>query len=404
VWGTPVAPRLPSRRIESTCKPAKRNPAGSRLAGLACVVTDYAARHPMVRAKGKYAANGRPASTSSISLKVLAEHLGLSSATVSLVINRSPGAKSIPASTQERVRAAARELNYRPNLMARSLRQKRSFTIGVLVPEVSEGYAALVLSGIEDHLLQEGYFYFVVSHRHRADLIEEYPSLLQQRAVEGIIAVDTVLTAPSELPAVAISGHREVEGVTNIILDHNLAAQLALEHLQKSGHTRIAMIKGQEFSSDTEIRWRALHCVATQLGIDIHEQLTIQLEGDSPSPEVGYGVTRKLLERGVPFTALLAFNDISAIGAIQALRESGKRVPEDVSVVGFDDIQSAAYQNPGLTTVRQPLRQMGVIAAETLLTRVNSPRQSDYPKEIVVKPEFIVRASTAIAAPTVTVS
>jgi DNA-binding LacI/PurR family transcriptional regulator len=343
----------------------------------------------MVRAKGNYAANGRPAGTSSISLKELAEHLGLSSATVSLVINRSPGAKSIPASTQERVRAAARELNYRPNLMARSLRQKRSFTIGVLVPEVSEGYAALVLSGIEDHLLQEGYFYFVVSHRHRADLIEEYPSLL---------------TAPSELPAVAISGHREVAGVTNIILDHNLAAQLALEHLQKSGHTRIAMIKGQDFSSDTEIRWRALHCVATQLGINIHEQLTIQLEGDSPSPEVGYGVTRKLLERGVPFTALFAFNDISAIGAIQALRESGKRVPEDVSVVGFDDIQSAAYQHPGLTTVRQPLRQMGVIAAETLLTRVNSPRQSDYPKEIVVKPELIVRASTAIAAPTITVS
>src|SRR6202008_3524823 len=139
------------------------------------------------------------------SLKALAEHLGLSSATVSLVINRSPGAKSIPESTQERVRRAARELNYRPNLMARSLRQKRSFIIGVIVPEVSEGYAATVLSGIEDHLLQEGYFYFVVSHRHRRDLIEEYPSLLQQRAVEGIIAVDTHLTEPPSLPTVAIS-------------------------------------------------------------------------------------------------------------------------------------------------------------------------------------------------------
>src|SRR5499427_10773819 len=108
-----------------------------------------------------------------VSLKALAEHLGLSSATVSLVINRSPAAKSIPHATQERVRQAARELNYRPNLMARSLRQKRSFTIGVIVPEVSEGYAATVLSGIEDHLLQEGYFYFVVSHRHRRDLINE---------------------------------------------------------------------------------------------------------------------------------------------------------------------------------------------------------------------------------------
>jgi LacI family transcriptional regulator len=349
----------------------------------------------MVRSKGNQASHRPSIGTPTISLKELAAHLGLSSATISLVINRSPGAKSIPLATQERVREAARELNYRPNLMARSLRQKRSFTIGVVVPEVSEGYAALVLSGIEDYLLQEGYFYFVVSHRHRSDLIEEYPSLLQQRAVEGIIAVDTVLTGSLLIPAVAISGHSEVRGVTNIVLDHNLAAHLALDHLQKSGHTRIALIKGQDFSSDTEIRWRAVHYVAEKLGIVIHDKLTIQLDGDSPSPEVGYGVTRKLLERREPFSALFAFNDISAIGAIQALREFGKRVPEDVSVVGFDDIQSAAYQNPGLTTVRQPLRQMGVIAAETLLARVNSPRQSDYPKEIIVKPELIIRASTS---------
>ena len=337
--------------------------------------------------------------TGAISLKELAAHLGLSSATVSLVINRSPGAKSIPVATQERVRQAARELNYRPNLMARSLRQKRSFTIGVIVPEVSEGYAALVLSGIEDHLLQEGYFYFVVSHRHRGDLITEYPSLLQQRAVEGIIAVDTVLDESSSLPVVAISGHRKVAGVTNIVLDHLLAAHLALEHLKKLGHTRIAMIKGQDFSSDTEIRWSALHSVAKQLGIAINERLTVQLDSDSPSPEVGYAVTRKILERNEPFTALFAFNDISAIGAIQALRESGKRVPQDVSVVGFDDIQSAAYQNPALTTVRQPLRQMGVIAAETLLSRVNSSRPAEYPPEIVVKPELIVRSTTASCTP-----
>lgn len=349
----------------------------------------------MIRLRKDRAGTGPAASSTSISLKELAEHLGLSSATISLVINRSPGAKSIPPATQERVRKAARELNYRPNLMARSLRQKRSFTVGVLVPEVSEGYAAMVLSGIEDHLLQEGYFYFVMSHRHRRDLIDEYPFLLQQRAVEGIIAVDTLLTEPPALPVVAISGHRDVPGVTNIILDHNLAVHLALEHLQKLGHSKIATIKGQDFSSDTEIRWRALHAVAKQLGITISERLSVQLDRDSPSPEIGCAVTRRLLEGGEPFTALVAFNDISAIGAIQALRESGKRVPEDVSVVGFDDIQSAAYQNPGLTTVRQPLRQMGVVAAETLLQRINSPARNSYRKEIVLKPELVVRGTTA---------
>jgi LacI family transcriptional regulator len=141
-----------------------------------------------------------------------------------------------------------------------------------------------------------------------------------------------------------------------------------------------------------------LHCVAGQLGIKIREELTAQLDDDSPSPQVGYNVTRKLLESGEIFTALFAFNDISAIGAIQALREFGKRVPEDVSVIGFDDIQSAAYQNPSLTTVRQPLRHMGVIAAETILERINSPRERSYPKEIVVEPELIVRGTTMAEA------
>lgn len=336
---------------------------------------------------------GHPAQT--VSLKFLAEHLGLSPATVSLVINRSPAAKSIPHRTQERIRAAARELNYRPNFMARSLRAQRSFTIGVVVPEISEGYAALVLSGVEDHLLEEGYFYFVVSHRHRADLIDEYPRLLQQRAVEGLIAVDTACHEGVNIPVVAVSGHREIPGVTNIALNHLRATRLAIEHLTDLGHRKIAFIKGQEFSSDTEVRWEAVRGAAKELNLEINERLVGQLEGESPSPELGYQVTRNILATGEPFTALFAFNDISAIGAIRALREAGRRVPEDVSVVGFDDIQSAAFQNPALTTVRQPLRQMGIIAAETLLRRINAPSKAPYPKSIHVEPELIVRETTA---------
>jgi len=344
---------------------------------------------------------GAKSSVPPVSLKSLAEHLQLSPATVSLVINRSPAAKSIPQRTQERVRAAARELNYRPNFMARSLRAQRSFTIGVVVPEISEGYAALVMSGIEDHLLQEGYFYFVVSHRHRNDLIEEYPRLLQQRAVEGLIAVDTACQEGVPIPVVAVSGHRELPGVTNIVLNHARAARLAIEHLAQLGHRKIAFIKGQAFSSDTQVRWDAVRHAAQQMNLPVDDRLVGQLEGESSSPELGYEVTRKLLRADGSFTALFAFNDISAIGAIRALREAGRRIPEDVSVVGFDDIQSAAFQNPGLTTVRQPLRQMGVIAAETLLRRINASPNSPYPKSITIEPELIVRASTALAVKTV---
>jgi DNA-binding LacI/PurR family transcriptional regulator len=362
-------------------------------AGPVCETTQSDTRMP----RPKSGAAPRKPSGQSVSLKSLAEHLGLSKAAVSFVINRSPAAKSIPQRTQELIRKAARELNYRPNHLARSLRQQRSYTIGVVVPEISEGYAALVMSGIEDHLLQEGYFYFVVSHRHREELIEEYPHLLQQRAVEGLIAVDTALSQGAQVPVVAVSGHRDVPGVTNIVLDHARAAMLAVEHLAKLGHRRIAFIKGQEFSSDTAVRWDSVRAAAAELGIEIKDRLVVQLEGESSSPELGYLVTRKLLASGERFTALFAFNDISAIGAIQALREAGRRIPEDVSVVGFDDIQSAAYQNPGLTTVRQPLRQMGVLAAETVLQRINAPVKQPYPKEIVVEPALIVRGSTGPA-------
>ena len=351
----------------------------------------------MPRPKSGTASRAHKASGQGVSLKSLAEHLGLSQAAVSLVINRSPGAKSIPHRTQELIRKAARELNYRPNHLARSLRQQRSYTIGVVVPEISEGYAALVMSGIEDHLLQEGYFYFVVSHRHRDELIEEYPLLLQQRAVEGLIAVDTAITSAAQVPTVAVSGHRELPGVTNIVLDHARAAALAMEHLTNLGHRQMAFIKGQAFSSDTAIRWESVRNAAQEVGVRINEGLVGQLEGESSSPELGYQVAKKLLASGENFTALFAFNDISAIGAIQALREAGRRIPQDVSVVGFDDIQSAAFQNPALTTVRQPLREMGMLAAETLLRRISAPHEADYPKEIVVQPELICRASTAAA-------
>jgi LacI family transcriptional regulator len=329
-----------------------------------------------------------------VSLKELAEHLSLSPATVSLVINRSPVADSIPQETKDRVFAAVKKYKYRPNFFARSLRARRSFTIGVIVPEVSDGYSASVMRGVEDHLLQEGYFYFVVSHRHRADLIDEYPRLFVERAVDGLIAVDTPWQLSLKVPVVTVSGHNQVKGVTNVVLDHVRAAQLAMKHLAELGHRQIAFIKGQEFSSDTEVRWANIEKAARQFNLPINAKLVVQLEGDSPSPELGYYATRKLLGSRQPFTALFAFNDISAMGAIRALREAKRQVPKEVSVVGFDDIQSAAYQNPPLTTVRQPLREMGRIAAETLLQRIRDSA-SRYAGEIMVEPELMVRETTS---------
>ena len=328
-----------------------------------------------------------------MSLKKLAEHLDLSPATVSLVINRSSVADSIPQDTKDRIFAAARKFKYRANFFARSLRTQRSFTIGVIVPEVSDGYSASVMSGVEDYLLQEGYFYFVASHRHRADLIDEYPRMFLERSVDGLIAVDTPWHLNLSVPVVTVSGHNEVKGVTNIVLNHQRAAELALKHLFHLGHRHIAFMKGQEFSSDTEVRWSNIERIAQQVGLEIDPRLVTQLEGDSPSPQVGYMAAKILLASRIPFSALFAFNDISAMGAIRALREADKNVPEDVSVMGFDDIQSAAFQNPGLTTVRQPLREMGRAAAEILLKRINRPG-SELRGQHVVEPELVIRETT----------
>src|SRR5579885_2975616 len=227
---------------------------------------------PVPEEKGKDAPmaprkRDRESSDRPVSLKILADYLGLCPATVSVVLNNVPG-RSIPQETRERVRAAARKFNYQPSLLARSLRKRRTFTVGVLVPELSDGYHTLVMSGIGDHLMREGYFYFSAHHRHKPDLVDEYPRLLMGRGAAGI----------------------------------------------------------------------------------------------------------------------------TAIGAIRALRDANLRVPEDVSVIGFDDINVAAYHTPRLTTIRQPLHDMGEIAARILLQRLQGFK--NYPEEFAVPPELIIRETT----------
>src|SRR5215470_7560632 len=149
---------------------------------------------------------------STVGLKELADYLGLAPATVSLVINGSSVADTIAPDTKKAILAAARKFNYRPNFFARCLRTRRSFTIGVMVPEVSEGYNVTVLGGIEDHLVQAGYFYFVASHHFRQDLIEEYAQLFQHRSVDGLIAVCTPWNLNLSIPVATISSHHSIPG------------------------------------------------------------------------------------------------------------------------------------------------------------------------------------------------
>ncbi|MGH9588483.1 MAG: LacI family DNA-binding transcriptional regulator [Acidobacteriaceae bacterium] len=332
-----------------------------------------------------------------VSLKHLAAHLGLNPATVSVVLNDVPG-RTIPQVTRDRIKAAAREMNYQPNLLARSLRNRRTLTIGILVPELGDGYHTQVMSGIGDQLINAGYFYFTAHHRHRQNLIEEYTRLLIGRGAQGIIAVDTLLEHPMSVPVVAVAGHRHVKGITNVVLDHTHAAELVLNHLYSLGHRNIAFMRGQPFSSDSETRWDALVTVAEELRLKIDPDLVVELDRDMSSPELGYPVVQQLLATGKMFTALVAFNDISAIGSIRALQDANLRVPADVSVIGFDDISAAAYTMPRLTTINQPLAEIGRVATQTLLNRIHKTATPG--DEITVEPRLITRESTGPAART----
>jgi DNA-binding LacI/PurR family transcriptional regulator len=327
-----------------------------------------------------------------ISLRTLGDYLDLSPATISLVLNNAPGVRSIPQETRDRVIAAAKKFEYRPSFFARSLRRRQSFSVGVLVPELSDGYSVLVMNGIEEVLIEEGYFYLTASHRRKADLIEEYPGLLMDRSVEGFVAIDTALQHSLPLPVVAVAGHKSLPGVTRIVLDHRRAAELTLRHLWQLGHRQIAFMRGQTFSSDSDDRWGCLMAIAKELGLEVRPELVVQLEQNLSSPELGYPVPGRLLAEKKLFTALVSYNDIAAIGAIRSLRDHGLRVPEDVSVVGFDDIQGAAYHTPSLTTIRQPLNNMGNKAARILLERIRGARE--FPDEVPIVPELIIREST----------
>jgi LacI family transcriptional regulator len=331
----------------------------------------------------KQAVEGAATQGKRTDLQQLSDHLGLSKTTISFVLNDAPQAKQLSEATRRRVIEAAKLLNYRPSYYARNLRKGSSESVGVIVSEMSEGYFTVVMGGVEEYLVEKHYLYFTTCHHWQPELMASYPKMLQDRGVEGFLLLNT---------NVDFEPH-----VTNVTLDHPLSAQLAIRHLYELGHRRIAFMKGQQFSNDSEYRWKAVLNAAKEFGIKVFPELTIELHRNSWSPDLGYEPVKQFVAKRHDFTAIFCFNDTAAIGAMRALGEAGLRIPEDVSVIGFDDIMSAAFQRPSLTTIRQPLRAMGTIAARTLLEKIARPEEQ-LPEEIVMAPELVVRESSGRAS------
>jgi DNA-binding LacI/PurR family transcriptional regulator len=329
-------------------------------------------------------------------LKEIAQHLGLSPASVSMVLNDAPLAKALTSETRARILNAAKEFNYRPNLMARGLSKRESRTVGVIASESSDGYYTRVMRGIEESLLDEGYLYFTVSHLMREELIREYPLLLKQRAVDGLVFLNTKIVQPPGIPAVTISYPASELGVTNIQVDQRLGTRLAVQHLHELGHKRILLMKGQSSCLESDDRWRLLVEAANEFGIKVDPALSLEMEHNQLTPELAFQKVSKLLRSGLNFTGVCAFNDSSAIGAMRALADFGKACPEDVSVIGFDDIGVANFYTPRLTTIRQPLEEMGRRTVELLIARIREPNRV-HPEKLMLKPELIIRESTGPA-------
>src|SRR5258708_5339538 len=328
-----------------------------------------------------------------VTLKTVAAHIGLTPGTVSAVLKESAAVKAISCRTKERKWAAGRELNYRANFFARNLRNRKTFTIGVIAQEIGDAYGSVVISGLERYLRSHNYFFMTVAHHHDPEMIEKYIRMLVERGVEGFLTVDTFLDQAPPVPTVAIAGHRKLDGVTNVVLDHDHASKIALLHLIELGHSKIGVLRGQPFSADSKDRWTAIQAASTRLGLEIPPERVVAMDRDDPSPQMGYEFTNRLMEQCQDFSAIFAYNDIAAIGAIHALREAGLRVPEHVSVLGFDAIREAAFQSPPLTTVVQPMQIMGEIAAQTLIDRIDNGLKAI--PEIKIQPELVVRQSTA---------
>jgi DNA-binding LacI/PurR family transcriptional regulator len=333
-----------------------------------------------------------------ITLKKLAEHLSLSRTTISLILNDVPEATRFPEETRQRVVESARRLGYRPNYFARSLGRKRTYLIGIIAPDFGNGYEAALLSGFQRYLLNTGYTSVISTHLWSSSLLQRHVETLCDRGAEGLLLINSTPNESPGIPAVTICTDRSPRWSTRVSIDNAFGIDKAINHLVGLGHRQIAFIKGPEWSGDTKERWRAVLATCKTLGLHVDPRRTVQLERLEPPgtrhAEEGRIAAQELLRRGKPFTAIVAFNDVSALSAMAALREGGYKVPEDVSIIGFDDIEFASIAYPPLTTIRQPLHEMGASAAELLLRKLTKDEKV---RNLRVRPELIVRSSTCPA-------
>jgi DNA-binding LacI/PurR family transcriptional regulator len=356
----------------------------------------------------------RPGKSQAITMRDVAAQSGFSPATVSIVLNNAPLARYIAPATKKRIEETAKKLGYRPNVMARFLRSKRSHSVGVLFFDITDPFCTLIMRGVENALYQSSYVAIFADAHNQRNRFERYLEMLLERHVEGLIVVANWLfvdiqvladLSKRNIPSATIGCELPGDDISSVMVDNETGARLALEHLHQLGHRKIAFIRGPKMLIDSAPRWRGIQKFAQSVGLEIDAALTFQLP-DSLDPnssfEQGHRFTEEMLEQKKKFTAVMAFDDLTALGVIRALTKAGIRVPEQCSVTGFDDVALSSQSVPSLTTVRQPMEAMGGSAVNIVMEGINAALEKRDWNVVNQKmnPELVIRDSTRAVSQT----
>jgi LacI family transcriptional regulator len=331
-------------------------------------------------------------------MKDVAELAGVSASTVSHVLN---GTRKVSEDTRERVRLAIEELGYEPNLLAKSLKVSRTFTIGLLISDIQNPFFTSVIRGAEDVALSRGYHLFLCNTDEDPNREDEYVRELSKKRVDGLIVASsasrrnhTLQLRLEDVPFVFMD--REVEGIEadTVSVDNRLGMRLIAEHLTQLGHERVGLVSGPLEKSSGHERYHGLRDALADLGLPLHDSLVrfgdFRVSGGREAAE-------ELLRLPEPPTALVVSNNQMTLGALLAVRELGLRVPDEVSVVSFDDMEWAPLANPPLTALAQPTYEMGATAARMLLDKIEK-KATGSPSKLFMEPELMVRGSTGSPA------
>jgi len=328
----------------------------------------------------------------------IARIAGVSPATVSYVINNGP--RPVSKETREKVLRVIRETDYQPSAIARNLRSKSSSTLGLIIPDTHNPYYAEVIRGIEGIAFENGYTVFICHSGYDDQRELQYVNILRMQRVAGVIWIPA--TSNSEpyyklvdngIPTIVLDHFIDIESAPYITTNNFQGGYIATEHLIKLGHKRIGAINRPVelgHSKDRILGYKAALC---DFGIPVDESLIVC---GGYNIKNGYEALKTFLSLNHPPTAIFAYNDIQAIGAIRAAYQSGIRIPQDLSIVGFDDIPEASFTCPALTTISQAKYDMGRLGSEMILKLIN---EQDLPAEtkIILDVQFIERESTGPA-------